>query len=210
MKKIARLHFITQDLLAQSHLEQAVQAIEAGVKWVQFRSKILRGTELIEQAVQIKNACQQRDVTFIINDDPMLAKQLLASGVHLGKDDMPIVAARKLLGDHFIIGGTANTVADVEELIAAGVDYVGLGPFRFTPTKQNLSSVLGSEGLARIAGKFASRVPIIAIGGIEIEDVQTIRSTGVHGIAVASGINQAVDPKAAAQHYLKNLDYVNA
>ncbi len=210
MKKIAQLHFITQDFLAQSHLEQAVQAINAGVNWVQFRTKILTGVTLIEQALQIKNACTQNNVVFIINDDPMLAKQMNATGVHLGKEDMPIATARTLLGEDFIIGGTANTAEDIEAHIAAGADYIGLGPFKSTKTKQNLSPVLGMEGIKAIADNYASQIPIIAIGGIEIDDVQTIKASGVHGIAVASGINQAADPKTAAQHYLKNLDYVNA
>jgi len=209
-KPIARLHYITQDFLAKSHLEQALQAIEAGVEWIQFRSKILRGTALIEQALQIKNACVRSEVTFIVNDDPMLAKQLQADGVHLGKEDMPIDEARKLLGGEIIIGGTANTSDDVQQLISFGVDYIGLGPFRTTATKQNLSPVLGLDGLNKIAGQCASQIPIIAIGGIKIEDVKNIMETGVNGIAVASGINQAADPKGAAQLYLKNLDYVNA
>jgi len=209
-KSISRLHFITQDLLAQTHYEQSLQAIKAGVDWVQFRTKILRGTALIEQAVQIKNACVQNNVAFIINDDPVLTKQLEANGVHLGKEDMPIGDARKLLGDEFIIGGTANTTEDVEALIGQGVDYIGLGPFRLTKTKQNLSPVLGIDGLKNIVSQFATKIPIIAIGGIETSDVKNILDSGVHGLAVASGINQANDPKSAAQLYLKNLDYVNA
>ena len=165
---------------------------------------------MIEQAVQIKNACTQNNVAFIVNDDPMLAKQLKATGVHLGKEDMPIATARALLGEDFIIGGTANTAEDIEAHIAAGADYIGLGPFKSTKTKQNLSPVLGMEGIKAIADKYAEQIPIIVIGGIEIDDVQSIKASGVHGVAVASGINQAADPKAAAQHYLKNLDYVNA
>lgn len=210
MKKvIARLHYITQDLLAQTHSEQANQAIEAGVQWIQFRTKLLRGPALIEQALQIKNACLQCGATLIINDDPVLAKQIGADGVHLGKTDMPIAAARELLGTDFIIGGTANTLEDVTLLVEQGVDYIGLGPFKSTKTKRNLSPVLGVDGLRHVAERGASEIPIIAIGGIETEDVKAIMEIGMHGIAVASGINQAADPIAAAELYLKNLDYVN-
>lgn len=207
---IARLHHITQDLLAASHAAQALAALEGGAKWIQFRTKLLRGPDLIEQALLIKNACVENGATFIVNDDPVLAKQLQADGVHLGKTDMPIGAARELLGTDFIIGGTANTAEDVAALIAAGVDYVGLGPFRNTSTKKNLSPILGLDGLLAIADLHAAQIPIIAIGGIETEDVREVVATGVHGIAVASGINQAQSPTDAVKLYFKNLDYVDA
>ena len=117
-----------------------------------------------------------------------LVNALGADGVHLGKNDMPVAEARKILGPSRTIGATANTFADIEKAVAAGADYIGLGPFRFTVTKRNLSPVLGLEGYSSIMKKCAEAgisVPVVAIGGITAEDIDGIMETGVAGIAVS-------------------------
>ena len=118
-----------------------------------------------------------------------------------------------MLGAKFIIGGTANTFADVQRLAAAGVDYVGLGPIRFTSTKEKLSPMLGLAGYAEILQQCRAAgltVPIVGIGGIILADVGALRATGLHGIAVAGSIGQAENPGAAARALLNELAAVAA
>ena len=125
-----------------------------------------------------------------------------------GKTDMSIGQARDILGKDKIIGGTANTFEEVQTLAKQGVNYIGVGPFRFTATKQNLSRVLGLKGYQTIIEKCkaeAIQIPIIAIGGITLEDVEDIRQTGVHGIAVSSAINLSADRTKSAKLFLQAL-----
>lgn len=125
--------------------------------------------------------------------------------MHLGKHDMPVDEAREVLGHDFIIGGTANTIDDIRQLKRLSADYVGCGPFRFTTTKEKLSPVIGLEGYKQIMQQVeheALRIPICAIGGIELGDVMPILETGVHGIAVSGAILRADDPVQMMQSFL--------
>jgi len=195
LKDVSRLHFITQDIEGLSHAVLAEEACKAGVDWVQLRLKNKSELDCLAIAEEVQNICKKYKAKFIINDNVLLAKKLMADGVHLGKSDMPVDEARKILGKNFIIGGTANTSEDVKRLNEAGADYIGLGPFRFTVTKENLSPILGIEGIKKAC--INSKIPVIAIGGITPKDVPTIMETGVHGIAVSSAINHAKDKKDA-------------
>jgi thiamine-phosphate pyrophosphorylase len=128
--------------------------------------------------------------------------------VHLGKQDMAPAEARALLGPQFIIGGTANTFAAIEGLVAAGVDYIGLGPLRFTTTKEKLSPILGLAGYADILGQCRAAgftTPIVAIGGVALADIPALLATGLHGVAVSGAIGNAADPAAAAAHFAAEL-----
>jgi thiamine-phosphate pyrophosphorylase len=118
--------------------------------------------------------------------------------------------ARELLGKGFIIGGTANTFEDIERLAASGVDYIGLGPFRFTSTKENLSPILGIEGIEGIIKKCNEKgihIPIIAIGGIKTEDVKTIMDKGVYGIAVSSSINLSENKIETVKRFVNKIKF---
>lgn len=189
---ISRFQYITQEIKGVSHNQLAEVACAGGVDWVQLRIKDKSYNECLEIALKTEAICRKYHATFIINDHVKLAKSIRADGVHLGKSDMSPKEARDILGNDFIIGGTANTFEDVEKLAAAQVDYIGLGPFRFTATKQNLSPVIGLEGYEQIVNKCVDNgitIPIIAIGGIKVEDVKTLMNTGIYGIAVSSAIN---------------------
>lgn len=204
MKKIATLHYITQNLNASTHAESAAEACQAGVNWVQLRVKDQPYEKWLQEAKATREICNQFNCTFIVNDNAALAKEVNADGVHLGKTDMAPQEARKILGEEKIIGGTANTFEDILRLAEAGVDYIGLGPFRFTTTKENLSPILGLEGYATILQQCKEAgitIPIIAIGGIIPEDVKSLLLTGIHGVAVSSGINKAVDKKQAVKMF---------
>jgi thiamine-phosphate pyrophosphorylase len=187
-KSISQLHHIT------SVPEQVQAGCEAGIDWVQLRVKDRSYNDWLNMALKAELICRKFHAKLIINDDPAIAKAAKADGVHLGKTDMDPAQARKLLGDHAIIGGTANTTEDIERLWNAGVDYIGVGPFRFTSTKKNLSPILGLEGYERIAEYCAKKkiaVPLIAIGGILTEDIKPILASGMYGIAVSAAINDA-------------------
>ena len=150
---ISKLQYITQDIPDRTHAELAGEACLHGISWVQFRSKLLKGDDLIKSALDVKNICTYYKSIFIINDYVRLAKEIKADGVHLGKSDITPIEARKILGSGFLIGGTANTFEDILSLHEQGVDYIGLGPFRFTETKKNLSPIFGIDGYKEIVSK---------------------------------------------------------
>lgn len=203
-KNISHLHYITQETTGFSHSELAMTACSAGIDWVQLRVKNRSYNEWEDIAFKTEMICRKYHAKLIINDNVSIAKAVKADGVHLGKTDMSPREARIELGIKAIIGGTANTIEDIEKLNDEGVDYIGLGPFRFTSTKENLSPLLGIEGYKTIiehCKKLGINIPIIAIGGIQIEDVKPLAETGVYGIAVASAISTAPNMFEAAKRF---------
>ena len=144
------LQFITHPSENMTILEEIENVVAGGCKWVQLRMKDAEKEEIKEVARKAKEICKKNDVILVIDDYVDIAKELELDGVHLGKNDMPVDEARKLLGEEFIIGATANTFEDIEALRHTDIDYIGLGPFRFTSTKKNLSPVIGIDGYAEI------------------------------------------------------------
>ena len=194
-KTISTLHFITQEKVGQlSHVALAEKACKAGVKWVQLRLKNETTEVKLSIAWEVKRICKQYGATFLLNDHVLLAKEVDADGVHLGKTDMPIPEARLILGETKIIGGTANDAQDIEKLISWQADYIGLGPLRFTDTKQNLSPILGFEGYEDLLKSTGVKIPIIAIGGVNTQDISALKAIGIFGVAIASGISTAENP----------------
>jgi thiamine-phosphate pyrophosphorylase len=173
-------------------------ALEGGCRWIQLRMKDAEEALLEETAVIVQNMCKEYGATFIIDDHVWLAKKIKADGVHLGKNDMPITEAREILGDSFIIGGTVNSFEDIlRNLQHADPDYFGCGPFRFTSTKKNLSSILGVEGYLNIIRQMRDNhiyVPLIAIGGIGKNDILPLLESGVNGFALSGSVLHADNP----------------
>jgi len=195
---ISKLQYISPQWTGGAFASDLQAIIYGGIDWVQVRVKGLPFGQWVDIASQAVNICKKNDVVCLVNDDPRVARESGAGGVHLGKNDMSPREARKLLGGNAIIGGTANTFDDIEWLTGQGVDYVGLGPFRFTTTKANLSPILGLEGYRDIMARCKSAgicTPVVAIGGILPGDVAGIMATGVHGVAVSGVITNAVDKK---------------
>lgn len=188
------IQFISHYNDRYGYLDGIRLALDGGCKWVQLRQK-----EGVDKAVALEaqRMCKDAGATFIIDDNVELVKEINADGVHLGKKDMPIAEARRLLGPDFIIGGTANTFEDVKSHYESGADYIGCGPFRFTTTKQGLSPILGLDGYRSIVSKMKTEgidLPIVAIGGITKEDIPDIMQTGVTGIALSGTVLNAEDP----------------
>ena len=191
------VQFITHYTGRYTYLDSVHIALEGGCRWIQLRMKEASAEEIIPIAKEAMAMCRKYGATFIIDDHVELVKQLKADGVHLGKNDMPIDEARRILGKDFIIGGTANTFEDVRMHAEAGADYIGCGPFRFTTTKKNLSPVLGLEGYTDINSKMKAEginLPIVAIGGITKEDIPLLMKTGITGIAISGSVLRAENP----------------
>lgn len=200
------IQFITHSNNRYGYVDGARLALEGGCRWVQLRMKEATEAEFMATAAEIGRLCKEHGATFVLDDHVEWVEKTGADGVHLGKNDMPIDEARKILGSDKIIGGTANTFEDVERLYRQGADYIGCGPFRFTTTKKNLSPVLGLEGYQHIVDQMKSHginLPIVAIGGILESDIKSILATGVSGIAVSGGILNAENPAEEMQRFLK-------
>lgn len=187
---LSKLHYISQGKTPQDHLENIQKGCANGAGLVQLRLKDMAIETILETAEKAREITSQFNVKLIINDHYKIAKAVNADGVHLGKTDTCPLIVRAYLGVQFIIGGTANTLEDCKVLIEKEVDYIGLGPFQFTETKKNLSPVLGIEGYKQLIDKLEKDTPIIAIGGISMEDVSAIIKTGVYGIAVSGTITK--------------------
>jgi len=185
---ISKLHYISQGTTPEEHLENIQKACASGVELVQLRLKNVDETTVLETAKKAKEITGHFQTRLMINDHYKIAIEVKADGVHLGKSDTCPTVARKEMASWQVIGGTANTLEDCQELIDKKVDYIGLGPFRFTKTKDNLSPVLGEKGYLTILEELNTDTPIIAIGGITQNDVLDIMITGVHGIAISGEI----------------------
>lgn len=195
---ISTLHYISQQTAAADHLANIQAACDAGCNWIQLRIKDSTPEAILPLAIAAKKICDPYNATLIINDYPQVAKAIGAHGVHVGKNDMTVAAARAITGPGMIVGGTANTLEDILQHVKDGADYVGLGPYRFTTTKQKLSPILGLEGIASILKQLLAQgitIPVIAIGGIVLEDIAALIAAGVHGVAVSGLITHAADRK---------------
>ena len=195
-----KLQFITHHNSRFSYIDSARIALEGGCRWIQLRMKEADDALLEQSAKVIQQMCRKCGATFIIDDNVLLAKRIKADGVHLGKSDMPIAQARKILGKEYIIGGTVNSFEDIlSTLHNATPDYFGCGPFRYTTTKQRLAPILGLDGYRDIIGKMRQNsidIPLVAIGGITKSDTSELLQCGVNGIALSSSILNASDPTA--------------
>ena len=200
------IQFITHSNERYGYVEGARLALEGGCRWVQLRMKDASEEEFMAAAEQIGKLCREHEAVFVLDDHVELVERCGADGVHLGKNDMPVDEARRLLGNDRIIGGTANTFEDIERLHRQGADYIGCGPFRFTTTKQKLSPILGADGYRRIVSQMKLHhitIPIVAIGGILSSDISDVMATGVSGIAVSGAILNADSPVEEMQRFIR-------
>ena len=191
------IQFITHENQRFGYVEGAEMALRGGCKWVQLRMKDATDNEFLSVGRKVSTLCRNYNATFLLDDRVHLVDELGADGVHLGKNDMPISEARSLLGEEKVIGGTANTFADVQYLAKQGVDYIGCGPFRYTSTKRNLAPVLGLEGYQNILKQMKQAdicLPLVAIGGIVSTDIVALQAIGVSGIAVSGAVLGAEEP----------------
>ena len=203
------LQFITHHTGRRDEIDGTRAVLEGGCRWVQLRMKEAADDEFLRTGREVGRLCRAYGATFLLDDRVHLVAELGADGVHLGKNDMPPREARALLGPGKIIGATANTFDDIVRAAAEGADYIGLGPFRFTQTKRNLSPVLGLEGYRTIMERCRNAgiaLPVVAIGGITAADVENILATGVTGIALSGALLQAENTLEETQRIINIIN----
>jgi thiamine-phosphate pyrophosphorylase len=205
---LSRLYFITGET---APLEQIEAACRAGVRLIQLRMKEASDEQFLATAAEAMGICGGWGSRLIINDRVEVAAAAGADGVHVGKEDLPVREARRILGAGKIVGGTANTLDDIREHYRGGADYIGLGPYRYTATKKKLSPILGLEGYREIMRQMAVErvaVPVYAIGGIGVEDVGDLAEAGVYGVAFSGMLVQASDRGGMVKEIIKQFRYV--
>lgn len=187
---IPKLHYISQGNSSKEHLENIQKACSSGTELVQLRLKNVSENKCLKLAKEAREITSHFQTRLIINDHYKIAKTVKADGVHLEDSDVCPTVVRDYLYTWQMIGGTANTLQDCEALISKDVDYIGLGPFRFTTTKENLPQVLGLNGYTLIIEALKTEKPILGVGGITTDDVTDILATGISGIAVSEAITR--------------------
>ncbi len=208
MKKyISKFHYLTQDLPHRSHIEQTEIACKAGANWIQYRCFTKNEDDLIQELHQVASICDDWGATLILTDHYQLLDKVDAQGVHLENMQADLTLVRNIISDEKTLGASANTIEDINRINASGVvDYIGCGPFAHTNTKPNDYPVLGIDGYKIIVEKMRNEnldIPVLAVGGVAIDDVSKLLATGVYGIAVSAAVNLAPDAGASLKEFYR-------
>ena len=205
MKNIGILHVITDTTLQSrfTHAALAELTIAGGADTVQFRQKHGTTRELITTAQSMQTVCEQYKVPLIVNDRADIALAVGAMGAHFGQDDMPVSIGRQILPTEAIIGASARTQEKILAAIAEGADYIGFGPIYGTTSKPDAEMPKGLERLRRMCDIAAC--PVIAIGGITVQNASDVIRAGAHGIAVISAVCAQPEPTTATQALLNEI-----
>ncbi len=201
MRPVSKLQFLTDNAVT------AELACKGGVDWIQLRIKNVPYEQFRAEALKVKDVCKRYKATFIVNDSIKLALDIDADGVHVGKEDpLPEEDIKEMQARGGIFGCTTNTVDDILHFVGKPVHYLGLGPFRFTTTKQKLSPILGLDGynyiVSTLREKNVTDIPLlVGIGGITEADVPGLMATGLHGVAISGAIANAGDVTDAAKRF---------
>jgi thiamine-phosphate pyrophosphorylase len=206
MKKyISKFHYLTQDLPNRSHVEQAEIACAAGANWLQYRCLTKTDSELIAEINQVANICDDWGATLILTNHIHLLDKVDAQGVHIEDFDADFKAIREAIGEDKTLGASATNIEALLRVQASGVvDYCGYGPFAHTDTKPNNKPLLGYDGYRQLQ-KQSIEIPVIAVGGITLNDADTLIQTGIYGIAVSAAVNLALDPGAAVKEFYRKI-----
>lgn len=196
------IYLVTDDgcLQGRALIDCVREALEGGVTLVQYRAKTASSAEMYNEALQLKALCDSFNVPLIINDRLDIAMAVGAAGVHLGQDDLPCAAARKLLGEDYIIGVSAHNPAEAKAALQSGADYLGCGAVFGTATKADVKK-LGTDGLAAICK--AKGLPVVGIGGVTADNYREVRAAGADGAAIVSGILAQPDIRATVETIAK-------
>lgn len=196
------IYLVTDDGCLQGRvlIDCVREALEGGVTLVQYRAKTASSAEMYAEALQLKALCDSFNVPLIINDRLDIAMAVGAAGVHLGQDDLPCAAARKLLGEDYLIGVSAHNPAEAKAALQSGADYLGCGAVFGTATKADVKK-LGTDGLAAICK--AKGLPVVGIGGVTADNYREVRAAGADGAAIVSGILAQPDIRATVRAIAK-------
>lgn len=192
------IYLVTDDgcLQGRALIDCVCEALEGGVTLVQYRAKTASSAEMYAEAMQLKALCDSFNVPLIINDRLDIAMAVGAAGVHLGQDDLPCAAARKILGEDYIIGVSAHNPAEAKAALQSGADYLGCGAVFGTATKADVKK-LGTEGLTAICRE--KGLPVVGIGGVTVDNYREVRAAGADGAAIVSGILAQPDIRATVR-----------
>jgi thiamine-phosphate pyrophosphorylase len=206
MKKyISKFHYLTQDLPGRSHIEQAQIACAAGANWLQYRCLTKSDDELIPEINQVADICDEWGATLILTNHYHLLDKVDVQGVHIEDMDADLQAIRAQIGEDKTLGASATNIKRLLSLQAIGAaDYCGYGPFAHTTTKPNDKPLLGIEGY-ELLQRHQVALPIIAVGGIKVNDVEPLINTGIYGVAVSSAVNLADDAAQAVKEIYKKI-----
>ncbi|MGV3706152.1 MAG: thiamine phosphate synthase [Arcticibacter sp.] len=200
----SKLQYISQGQSKDEQVLNIRKVLDHGCTWIQlrFKNEALREVSLLAEEIRLLTSGY--GATLIINDHVQIAKDVDADGVHLGLQDTDVFQARLVLGNK-IIGGTANTIQHIRQRIKETCNYIGLGPFRYTSTKEKLSPILGLAGYQSILGQLTEmerKTPVYAIGGIQLEDISEILNTGIQGVAISSALTDSRQQSSIIKHLL--------
>ena len=187
-----------------SHRDQVKQLIEGGATLIQLREKRASPREFFQDAREALRIANAAEVKIIINDRVDIAMAVGADGIHLGQTDMPVRAARRLLGDHAIIGFSTHNLDQVEEAVRWPIDYLAFGPIFPTATKENPDPIVGLHQLPQIKS-LAGSLPLVAIGGISADRVREVLISGADSVALISAVLNQANPIAENLRNLQNL-----
>lgn len=196
------IYLVTDDgcLQGRELLDCVREALEGGVTLVQYRAKTASSAEMYAEALQLKALCDSFNVPLIINDRLDIAMAVGAAGVHLGQDDLPCAAARKILGEDYIIGVSAHNPAEAKAALQSGADYLGCGAVFGTATKADVKK-LSTEGLTAICRE--KGLPVVGIGGVTVDNYREVRAAGADGAAIVSGILAQPDIRTTVEAIAK-------
>lgn len=200
---VGRLHVITDTRPDRAPVDLARAALSVGAPVVQVRAKQASDRMLFDLACRLVDLCAEAGAQCIVDDRPDIALAAHAAGAHLGADDLPVHAARRVVGSAFVLGATTRDPVRARHLVAQGASYLGVGPAFSTTTKEGLPEPLGPSGIGTVAS--AVTVPVIAIGGVTAERVPELVAAGAHGVAVVTEVSNAADPAAAVARLLRAL-----
>lgn len=204
-KYISRFHYLTQDLPNRSHISQVLTACGNGANWIQYRCLTKPEDELIDEINEIAAVCDEWGATLIVTNHYDLLERVDAQGVHMEELDADLITVRKVIGKDKTLGASATNVERLLALQQTGVvDYCGYGPFAHTDTKPNEYDLVGFEGY-RALQRLDIALPVIAVGGIGLNDVEPLLATGVAGIAVSGAINNSLFPGEVLKQFYQKI-----
>lgn len=209
---VPRFLFITAQHELMTLDQQIERVCRAGARWVQLRVKGRSHSDIVALAIKAREICACHGALLSINDDPVAAAEANADGVHVGPFDVSPSEARRAVGQGRLVGCSLNSPEECDLIQWADVDYAGVGPLRLSTTKRNLRPVLGVSGIRKVVERcreVAPSVPLLAIGGVTLEDVPELLRCGVHGVAVSGSILQAPHLESVVQQFLSLCEIVS-
>ncbi|WP_184543989.1 thiamine phosphate synthase [Mucilaginibacter sp. FT3.2] len=206
MKKyISRFHYLTQDLPDRTHIEQAAIACAAGANWIQYRCMTKPDAELVTEINHIASICDDWGTTLIIANNYHLLNKVDVQGVHIDDMEADFATIRKVIGEDKTLGASATNLPGLLKIQNLDVvDYCAFGPFAHTVSLSNDLPLLGYDGY-RLLEKEPLEIPVIAVGGVQLTDVEQLVKTGIYGIAVSSAINLSFDPAGMVKEFYRTL-----